>query len=215
MLDFIYKVNPMKLKLETQNNSSLEVTVLVVTEKVELSHLAVLKAGLTKLIQSGKKNLLLDLAALQASDIAESSLPKLVLDLRTWAVGFGAQVLVISPIEALGHAKTREEGIKVLGSAEGPLLAMEAKLQAELKAAQEKKEMVSKKLTQTSNSGDPKLLQKTNSMLKRSISETEKLVEKFLKLRQSDPHSLPAFQLSREALEEVLTTALKKEGILQ
>jgi hypothetical protein len=204
----------MKLRLENQDPLNPGLTILVVSEKIESSHLAVLKAGLTKLFQSGKKAVLLDLSSIQPADLTTSTVGQEILALRIWAASFDAQVLVISPLETLGHAKTREEAVKIINSSEGPLLALEAKLQAELKAAIAKKTALEQKLTQANSAGDPKILLRTKSDLTRSVNEAQRITSRFLKNRSSDPYSLPAFQLAREALEEILVTVLKKEGVL-
>jgi hypothetical protein len=205
----------MKLKLETQDPAQPNITTLVVSETIEPANIAVLKAGLSKLFQSGKKNILLDFTPVLPGQISAPSLHKEISDLRGWAVSSDAQLLVVSPIETVGHAKPREEALKLMSSSEGPLLDLEAKLQSDLKAAEQKKTELEQKLTQANAAGDPKLLMKENSDLKRSIAEAERLTYKFLKLRTQDPYALPSFQLAREALEEILTTVLKKEGVLE
>jgi hypothetical protein len=52
------------------------------------------------------------------------------------------------------------------------------------------------------------------SDLTHSVNEAQRITARFLKNRSSDPYSLPAFQLAREALEEILVAVLKKEGVL-
>src|SRR4051812_44267371 len=101
MLDFFYRV---KLKLETQQNA----TILVVSETMELAHLAVLKAGLSKLFQSGKKAVLLDFTSVTLKD---SSLPQQIFELRGFAHLSGAQVVVISPDPKIGHATNLQKGL--------------------------------------------------------------------------------------------------------
>ncbi len=218
MLDFIYKVNParipMKLKLDNPDPLNPGVTTLIVSESIEPTHVAVLKAGLSKLFQSGKKSILLDFTAVKPTELASPTIPQEILALRVWAASFDAQVLVVSPIETLGHAKTREDAMKIVNSSEGPMLAMEAKLQAELQMATAKKNELEKKLSQANAAGDPKLLLRRKSDLTHSVNEAQRITARFLKNRSSDPYSLPAFQLANEALEEILMTVLKKEGVL-
>jgi hypothetical protein len=204
----------MKLKLDTPDSVNPSLTTLIVSENIESSHIAVLKAGLTKLFQSGKKSILLDFTLVKPSELTVTNISQEILALRVWAAGFDAQVLVVSPLETLGHAKNREDAIKIIGSSEGPLLAHEAKLQAELQTALAKKKLLEQKLTEANANGDPKALLRTKSDLTRSVNEAQRITSRFLKNRSSDPYSLPAFQLAREALEEILVTVLKKEGVL-
>jgi hypothetical protein len=222
MLDFIYKVN-MKLKLETSlpvanSPAGSEVTILVVTEGIESANLAILKAGLNKLIVSGKRNLLLDCGLLKESDIKDPGLFIQISNLRGWASTLegqgGAQVIVVSPLEKLGHARTREEGVALLSSAAAPLLALEAKLQNDIRVLQSRKADIEAKITQASAAGDPRALLRENSDFKKSIVETERLTQRFLKNRSKDPFQLPATDLLQEALDQLLGSALKKEGIL-
>jgi hypothetical protein len=204
----------MKLKLENPDPLNPGLTTLIVTESIEPAHIAVLKAGLTKLFQSGKKTILLDFSAVQATGLTTPTISQEILALRVWASASDAQVLVVSPIETLGHAKTREDAIKIVNSSEGPLLALEAKLQAEFKAVSAKKAELEGKLAQANAAGDPKVLLRTKSDLTRAVNEAQRITARFLKNRSSDPFSLPAFQLANEALEEILVTVLKKEGVL-
>ena len=232
MLDFIYKVNLvrdtarnlMKLKLETASPpvevvpAGLEITLLVVTEGIEANSMAVLKAGLNKLIASGRRRILLDCSSLQESDFQDSSLISQVSGLREWALSLegqaGAQVIVISAAEKLGHVRSREEGITLLTSGTAPLLELEAKLQSDIKVLQSRKAEIEAKLQRASASGDPKALRKQNSALKRSIADAERLTRRFLKNRANDPFQVPATELLQQALNQMLDTVLKKEGIL-
>lgn len=204
----------MKLKLDTPDPLNPSLTTLVVSEKIEPSHIAILKAGLTKLFQSGKKCILLDLTSVQPSELTTPSISQEILALRIWAATFDSQVLVVSPLETLGHAKTREDAIKIVNSSEGPLLALEAKLQAELKTATTRKNELERRLNSANAAGDPKALLRAKSNLEHSVNEAQRITARFLKNRSSDPYSLPAFQLAQEALDEILVTVLKKEGVL-
>jgi hypothetical protein len=227
----------MKLKLETSapaaTNSSTGasfpspnsgppegITLLVVTEGIESSSLAILKAGLNKLVASGRRNILLDCTDLKESDIQDATLFAQISDLRGWAASLegGAQVLVVSSIERMGHVRTREEGITLLNSGTAHLLALEAKLQNDIKVLQARKAELEAKLTQASAAGDPKALLKQNSDLKRSIADTDRLTRRFLKNRSphssNAPFQVPATELLQENLDQLLNAALKKEGIL-
>jgi len=223
----------MKLKLETSApaaaNSSAGasfpspnsgppegITLLVVTEGIESSSLAILKAGLNKLVASGRRNILLDCTDLKESDIPDPALFSQISDLRGWAAALegGAQVLVISSIERMGHVRTREEGTALFNSGTAHLLALEAKLQNDIKVLQARKAELETKLTQASAAGDPKALLKQNSDLKKSIADTDRLTRRFLKNRSKDPFQVPATELLQENLDQLLNTALKKEGIL-
>lgn len=209
----------MKLKLETaspilQSVPAVEITLLGVTEGIEANSIAILQAGLKKLIAAGRRSVLLDCSNLKESDFQESSLPEQVSNLREWASSLGAQVIVVSAIEKLGHVRSREEGITLLSTGTAPLLALEAKLQSDVKALQARKAEIEAKIRQASSSGDPKALRRQNSDLKKSIADAERLSRRFLKNRANDPFQVPATELLQQTLGQMLDTVLKKEGIL-
>jgi hypothetical protein len=200
----------MKLKLETQD----AVTVLVVTEAVETSHIPILKAGLAKLFQTGKKTILLDFSQVAEKDFKDPSLFQQIAELRGWSQLSDAQVIVVSAIQNLGHAPSREAGIQLLSSPVGQLQALESKLQAEYKMLEAKKAALQQKVG-ASTTDDQKKLLAENSRLKKEIAQTEKLCRKFLKSRNKDPFQLPAMQVSQENLGKLVDSFLKTEGVLK
>jgi hypothetical protein len=201
----------MKLKLESQEN----VTILVVTESIEPTHVPVLKAGLTKLFQSGKKTILLDFTLVAESDFKDPTLFQQISDLRGWAAQSEAQVAVVSPIQKLGHAIARPEAMKIVTSQIAQLQSLEAKLQADLKSLEQKKADLEKKLGAAGQDADLKKAQLQNSLLKKNIATAEKIARKFMKLRSKEQPKLPAQQATQESLIKLTDQFLKQEGILK
>jgi hypothetical protein len=95
----------MKLKLDTPDPLNPAVTTLAVSEAIELANIAVLKAGLTRLFQSGKKAVLLDFTGVKPEELKSPALSQEIFGLRSWALGAQAQVLVISAIETPSRGK--------------------------------------------------------------------------------------------------------------
>src|SRR6185312_2949960 len=112
----------MKLKLENQ----AQATVLVVTETIEPSHLPILKAGLGKLVQAGKKAIVLDFSSVAEKDFKDPGLITQVQELKSWAETLGAKILVVSSIANLAHAPNREEALKLLNAPAGPVISADA-----------------------------------------------------------------------------------------
>jgi hypothetical protein len=212
----------MKLKLEAvQDQLQTPVTVLVISEKIEAHDLAVLKAGLNKIFNSGKKRVLLDLDSAELQGTTELPIIEGLLDLRNWAATAGAQLLIVSANEALGHSSTRDEALHKFQTGEAEFLIAEAKLQTEIKTLQQKKDQLIARLNpgggsqaEGAENGDPKQLLRRNSELKRSLSEIERLSHRFIKARGKDPFALASTELARETLEQVLNQVLTSEGIL-
>jgi hypothetical protein len=202
----------MKLKMESQEN----VTVLVVTEAIEPSHLPILKAGLTKLIQSGKKAILLDFTSVGEKDFKEPSLLQQISELRGWAAAMDAQVAVISANPKLGHAAQRVEGVQLVTSQIAQLLALEARLQAQLRTLEQRKADLEKKLGAAGAADDLKKVQQQNSLLKKNITAAEKISRRYLKLRSKEQQAkLPAQQATQENLIKLMEQFLKQEGVLK
>lgn len=202
----------MKLKMESQEN----VTILVVTESIEPPHLPILKAGLTKLFQTGKKSILLDFTAVQDADIKDPSLPQQISELRNWGTTQAAQVAVVSANPKLGHVASRPEGIKLVSSMLAQLQGTEAKLQAELKVLEQRKADLEKKLGAAGAADDLKKVQLQNSLLKKNIASAEKLSKRYLKLRSKEQQAkLPAQQANSEYLTKLMDQFLLQEGILK
>jgi hypothetical protein len=205
----------MKLKLENQDQA----TILVVTEAIEASHLPILKAGLGKLFQAGKKAVILDFSAAREADFKEPGLMSQISELRAWAMSLGNQVAVVSALPKLGHAPTRSEALKLLAPspATAPLAPAEdeTSLAAQLKQLELRKAELEKKIGGPATEADLKKLQQRNSMLKKNIRQAEKIAAKYLKLRTKEPVAPPPGQASSDTLHKLVESFLTQEGVLK
>lgn len=199
----------MKLKLETQDS----VTILVVTERIESSHIPILKAGMAKLIQSGKKAILLDFTAVTEKDFAEPALLQQVADLRAWGSEAQAQVVVASAISAVGHTANRADGLKLMASPSDSLLSQENALKAKCEVLEKQKAEMTAKLS-AGESTELKKVQLEGSTLKRNIKHVEQISRSLLKLRKQPPVKTPALQMNQEKLAELLNSLLTQEGVI-
>ncbi|MCM2323674.1 MAG: hypothetical protein NDJ90_10480 [Oligoflexia bacterium] len=198
----------MKLKLEVQN----AIVILAVSESIAAQQIAVLKAGLNKLIQSGKKTILLDLSdpnlAVAPADV------NALAELREWAVDNGAQLMIASAMTGLGDGPTREETLKLLTSPLGRLLLLEGRLRAQLKGLTQRKLELEQKLTSVSAEANSILtLRKENGELKKRIRDLEKQL-RFRVEHRTRPFETPGMDAKREAATRVLISVLEQEGIL-
>ncbi len=204
MLDFLYR---MKLKLEVQGG----VTILCVTEDVEAQHATILKAGLTKLFQVGKKTVLLDLTA--SNKVSYETLRDLAL-FGQQAPDFDAQLAVACKEEGFGIAKTRAEAIRVMGTPMFVLMGNEARLHAQIRKLEFRKSEISARLgTTNAQAEDLKSLRKESSELKKLIGDLETQVEGLLKERLT-PMKKAAGNERLESIQKTLVAVLEQEGVL-
>lgn len=220
MLDFFHKV--MKLKLEwihtaesQSSQTSVETAVLSVTEDIASEHLPVLKAGLSKLFQAGKKTILLDLTSLQPHSYSPPETSKEVSALHHWASNLGALLIIASPIPELGDAPDREAAIEKMKSPQIKLLSLEARIQVQIRALETAKAELQTRLsaTQTTPTSDLFALRKENSALKERIAEMEALMKAYL-ARRAQPFSTETLSSKSDTASRVLVSALEQEGVL-
>ena len=201
----------MKLKLDVQDGN----TILSVSEFIEPQHIAVLRAGLNKLIQTGRNALILDLSALSADAIRGSDTHDQIKSLSTWAEENGAQLVIVSSMEALGRAGSRAEAVKMLSSPLARLLALETKLKYELTRLESDKARAEESLSGTSQiEGDLMKLRSENSRLRNTMSNLENLIQAQLKFRSGEPFASEALKSRLESLDNVMTSILMQEGVL-
>ena len=200
----------------------------MVTETIEASHLPILKAGLTKLIQAGKTKIVLDFTTITEKDFKDPALIPQVADLRTWASTLSAQVVVVSPIAKLAHAPTRAEALKLFATPQTATPApaatpdpganpaqQEAELTAQLKQLEAKKAELEKKLGGDAAAADLKKLQLLNSKLKKEITAAERIARKYLKYRTKEPVVAGPQQAAQNTLNQLVDSFLKQEGLLK
>jgi predicted nuclease with TOPRIM domain len=196
-----------KLKLENQ----LGVTILSVTEDISPSDCAILRAGVTKLFQLGKKNIFLDLLGSNRS--TPDSL-KEIASLQSLAAEAGATLLMISQHSSFSHATSREEAFRKIRSSKDALLGMQADLAARTQSLEKRKAELTQQLA--SSTGDEQLLKslkKENTELRKHIKELESQVQSLLKIRRAPLVN----EITDERIKEVantLTAILEQEGVI-
>ncbi|OFZ83028.1 MAG: hypothetical protein A2583_13285 [Bdellovibrionales bacterium RIFOXYD1_FULL_53_11] len=188
------------------------ITVLAVTEEIKNQHGPILKAGISKLFQSGKKTLLLDLTSVTQVD---EGIAKEVQEIIHMAPEMDAQIIVVSPIDGIGQAPSRDIAIKQMQSALFGLLATEAKLQAKLRLLEQKKNQFIEKLNgMKTGEVDVLSLRKENGELKKRAQELEKGISKFLSKREDVKYNqmlTDRFNMVTKTLNQILT----QDGVVQ
>ncbi len=205
----------MKLKLETHDS----VTVLVVTEAIPLQQAQVLRAGLGKLIDSGKAPIVIDLTQLKAADLTDALAIAEVASLPGWALEKKAQVLIASAQPHLGQAPSRAEAIALLSSPSAALLARESQLQARRTVLMAQKAALEKQLSLAPPGSDPKVIQKETSDLARAFGVMRLEIESLMLAPEGSstapaPYSSEAMIARRVTLYKTITTVLTQQGIL-
>jgi hypothetical protein len=197
----------LKLKLEIQEG----VTILVVTEDVTNQHFAILKAGLLKLFQSGKKSILLDLIGVtqMTPDVMRE-----ITVLQQLAPEMDGQLMIASLLGESGHAATREEAIRQMNTTLYGLLGTEARLQARLRRLERARADLSAKVG-ASGTMDAEIrgLKRENSDLKRIIRDLEAHVRTLVASRGEPPEGGPTIE-KVDSIKKTLTAVLEQEGVL-
>jgi hypothetical protein len=198
----------MKLKLEIEQG----IAILSVTESVGPQDVLVLKAGLTKLIQSGKKSILIDLT--RALKPGPESVIQELASLPAWAQATDAQVIFASSLSQLGPSTTRDQALHSFNSSGAKLLSVEAKLVSQLTALQQKKTVAEQKLSgRAAEEGDLKTMRRENAELKKLVRTLEKQIRDLLKSRR-EPFLSPITQPQIDAAQRTIINVLKQEGTI-
>lgn len=196
LLSFLYKVKtgPMKLKLSTQD----DITILSVSEDLKPNDSAILRAGIQKLLQSKKTNILLDLTEVKGAAPGEVGH---ILQLPIHFASGDTQVALCGSLAELGKTTTRDEAIQALKSPLAKQMAAEALLKRKLEMLEKLKAEFTQKLGQSSGP-DVKTLRKENSDLKQRIHSQELHVGKLLKTRK--PPQVPDDSKTKEIVKTTL-----------
>jgi hypothetical protein len=222
-LHFLYKVNEgngsLKLKLETHEGT----TILEVSEGIDLQQVAILKAGLNKIFQTGRRVILLDLTPLDVTQPPTGGVLTELLALPAWATDADAQLLVASGTQGLGQAKTRAEGLTLIDAPLFRLENEEGRLRSKLKRLHARKAEMEASLTALGNSAGPLAQeQKKNSDLRRLVADLEVNVRRRFRSRTgpkaqepitADNSKDPAFARI-QGIEKTLIAILEQEGLL-
>ena len=200
----------MKLKLEIQDNRA----VLAISDAITQAHIPILKAGLNKLIQSGKHSIILDLGALKKEDFDKDDTVTEIAGLKEWALENDTQLAIVSSLSSFGAFATREAAIQSLESPIAKLLALEGSLKSQLKTLDVKKSGLEARLSSVSaGAAEAKELQRKSSDLTKLVRNLELQIEAYLKVRIQPNASDPIEQKTR-MLNQVLIAVLEQEGIL-
>jgi anti-anti-sigma regulatory factor len=195
----------MKLKMEKRD----DVQVLVVTEALGLPQALVLRAGLSKMLRTGVKQLVVDLTG--ATPLDPKALEQLG-DARNEADTADVTLVFVAADPEWADAPTTDAAIQRLKSPLGDLLTEEAKLHAQLKKLQRRKHALETRLG-ADGGQDTKTLRKENSDLKNSVTWLENVVEAMVKARK-EPAFIASTEKKMERLKEILAAILEQVGLL-
>ena len=197
----------MKLKLENQDT----IAVISVSEEVLSPHIAILKAGISKLIQTGKKNILLDLTSANHNN---PEITKDILSLEQFTSQLNGKLVIVSSIAAVGHAQNRKNGLLLFPKDLSLILATEVSFNVQFERLEKQKQEIEKKLPVLKVGAlEPKNLRKENSTLKKNIQDLETIIQKFMKQRIEVKPSPPITSRS-ETINKTVIAVLEQEGII-
>ncbi len=202
----------MKLKLEVRDGK----TFLSISEGLTPEQVPVIKAGLNKLSQSGKKIVVLELTALPQAHLCDEKTRAQLLSLPPWAQEIGLELSINgledgtapSQIEAPAPASTYPD------TPLGRLQATEATLTSEFKKLEAQKNDFNRKMeAMASGEKEIKDLQLQNSRIQRLIVFLEGELKRLSKKRK-DPISSEALASQLDAVQKTLKSVLEREGVL-
>lgn len=201
----------MKLKLEQQDYG----TILTVTESIEHEQVAVIKAGLGKILLNDSRPVLVDLCGIPDSQLNVERLTAELVALKAWAACQDRELFVAAAVRELGDAATREQGAALLASARAREAALEAACRIHVEKLERQKNALEKKRASLEGAGSRlRKLRKENSDLRKRIA-----------LAETQIRSLPAsrgetgrFEENASRLrtaERTLRAVLEKQGFLE
>jgi hypothetical protein len=196
----------LKLKLEAQN----DVTILIATETVAAQHIPVLKAGISKLLQSGKVAIVVDLSG------ADPIEPLLVPELNTflqWGKGLCRYFQIVSNIPELSSIQDRTQAVKMIQTSPEFTKALDETLKNRFKILETEKTKLEQSLKKLGAANDTGLLQKENSRLKKRVKHLEIQIAHYLKVR-TPPHDTKALKQTAESTFFVVETLLDQQTIM-
>ncbi len=197
----------MKLKLITQE----KVTILSISEEILPAQTAILKAGVSKLFNSGTKTVILDLS--EATKLEPPILTE-VYHLVQLAAQLKGRLIIVSPVVGSGHVSTREEAIKLVRLDLSSLLATQATLNSQLEKLHKKKTDLNAKVSGAKTSGSQmKKLRHENSWLKSRVHQLESQIRGLLTTR-AEVTATQAVVAKSDTVSKILMAVLEQEGIL-
>jgi hypothetical protein len=200
-----------KLKLEAQDYGMI----LSVTESISAQEIPVLRAGLGKIFQTQKNPVLLDLSQLPDAQLRNPQTLTQLLALKASSAAEDHELFVITPVERLGDAGTRDQGIALIRTPLARFIALESTLQLEVAELERQKGVLEKKLQAIdSGAGSLRKLRKENSDLRKRLSFVEPQVRSLLTARR-EPLASDPMTARLKAVERTLGSVLESQGILQ
>jgi len=212
VLEFFYRVNRMKIKLEPSQTHA----VLNVTEQVGAEQASMLRLGIVKFFGSmPDKPIILNL--LEATETESNQFATLISYFATTYYelirGPMINLIIVSNNEAIAHMKTVSEAVSMLKNPLFKLMIQDMWVVSRIKALEARKPEIEKKLQELKATGQSlDKLRKENSDLRATVRLLETEIERYLKKRK-DPVPQNADQL--DSLEKTLTMILQQESLLE
>lgn len=197
----------LKLKLENQDG----ISILIVTEDLKSAHIPVLKAGLSKLFQSGTKSIVLDLTALPSID------PLTARDLNSVVESSfendGQLGVVTAASDIAGSNNNRAEAIATLKSPTAYLKLRETRLSGKKARLEKIKTDLSGKLSSSQGQGDIQSIRRENSQFRSMIKEIETELVHLVQARNTQK-SQSAGSDYTENVHKTIQAVLETQGVL-
>lgn len=206
----------MKLKLDVREQAK----VLWVSEGVALKDVAILKAGLPKIIQSSASPAFV-VIDLTGATIPDPAVTAELLSLRTVAAGLGAFLLFASASPQIADAANADEALSKIAGTSDPKAELDF-LKAQLNQLKKTKAELEKNFQEMiKKSGDVQSLRKQKTLLLRQRKKLESLLRDWRadRLAQKDPEvsgGAPSSDVAaekRKALIDLLQPILQKEKL--
>jgi hypothetical protein len=195
--------------MEAQDN----VAILTVSEALELDKIAVVRAGLSKLVRSGKKDILVDFTGLLAATALIPRFKEEVLSLKIALAQMGAHLVCVGSIQDVTDVPTREEGLHLLSSTLAKLSIQVSVLKHEIAHLSHRREELARAVEQAGATGDVRALKKENSDLRAKAVHLEAQIQMNLKGRR-EPYSSTVLAAKKADLESVLKSVLAQQRLI-
>lgn len=179
-------------------------------EDVDSQSIPVLRAGLTKLLQSGKKNLVLDM--LGAKVVSEDSWKDISSLLMTAMENDGYLALVCKK-EGVANAASVDEALHLLKAGQLKGFGLEERLRLQKDRLEKKKsDLLTQIAAAEAASPEVRKLKKEGSRLRARIETMESHIDSLVAKRPAGQPPAPGDAM--KTLDQLLSSVLSQEGIL-
>ena len=203
----------LKLRLES-NSTNKDLTILAITGPITAENIPVLKAGLTKMAQSGKKQIILDMSEIKEKDCENAQVMSEIDQLSKWAKEENFDLLVATLISSVGDVPTRKQAVEVFSSELCPLLLQETLIKSELRRIKTEKLGYEERLQRLrSEEVKSKQFRKDTSDLSKYVKDLEDQIESLLEKRGTNESS--TWRLRRDEIEKVAVPILLQKGLIK